>query len=185
MRPAVKPQALDRPSAASVWWSRWLRHRLPHLVNRRVYVTDIDGLAWLPYQHEGREKVRLVAVLEIVPWNADLEARRSSMTALQALAARAGLRALIIEVDHRRSLFRVRTMRGQHVLVGPVEAPRRPVSWGVWSPGSAGRTVFDPRNRSVRAASHRFRQSPGGLAGACGPPPRGTAEAPPPGRAAP
>jgi hypothetical protein len=46
------------------------------------------------------------------------------MAAIQALAARAGLPAFIVEVDHRRSLFRVRTMRGQHVLVGPVDEAR-------------------------------------------------------------
>jgi hypothetical protein len=124
MKPAAKPQALDRPSAASVWWSRWLRHRLPHLVRRRVYLTDVDAVAWVPYLHEGREKVRPVAVLEVVPMNADLEARQSSTSALQALAARAGLPAFVVEVDHRRSLFRVRTMRGQHVLVGPVDEAR-------------------------------------------------------------
>jgi len=58
MRPAVKPQALDRPSVAAAWWSWWARHRLPHLVKRRVYLTDVDAVAWVPYQHEGREKVR-------------------------------------------------------------------------------------------------------------------------------
>jgi hypothetical protein len=123
MRPA-KAQACDRPSVAGSWWSWWLRHRLPHLVRRRVYVTDIDGLAWVPYLHEGREKVRPLAILEIVPSGGDLRTRRSSMAALQALAARAGLPAFIVEVDHRRSLFRVRTMRGQHVLVGPADEAR-------------------------------------------------------------
>ena len=124
MKPAAKPQLLDRPSVAGSWWSWWARHRLPHLVNRRVYVTDIDGLAWVPYQHEGRETVRPLAVLEVVPWNANLETRRSSMAAIQALAARAGLPAFIVEVDHRRSMFRVRTMGTQHVLVGPVDEAR-------------------------------------------------------------
>jgi hypothetical protein len=121
---AAKPQLLDRPSVAAAWWSWWARHRLPRLVRRRVYLTDVDAVAWVPYQHEGRESVRPLAVLEVVPWNANLETRRSSMTALQALAARAGLPAFIVEVDHRRSLFRVRTMRGQYVLLGPVDEAR-------------------------------------------------------------
>ena len=116
MRPAAKPQVLDRPSVAASWWGWWLRHRLPHLVNRRVYVTDLDGLAWVPYQHEGREKVRPLAILEIVPSGGDLRTRRSSMTALQALAARAGLSFYTVEVDHRRHVFRVRGADGQLVL---------------------------------------------------------------------
>jgi hypothetical protein len=123
VRPAAKPQALDRPSVAGSWWSWWARHRLPHLVRRRVYVTDTDGLVWLPYLHEGREKVLLLGVLEIVPWGGDLRRRQSSTSALQALAARAGLPAFIVEVDHRRSMFRVRTVRGQHV-VGPADETR-------------------------------------------------------------
>jgi len=122
---AAKPQLLDRPSVAAAWWGWWLRHRLPHLARkRRVYVTDTDGLAWVPYLHEGRETVRPLAVLEVVPWNANLETRRSSMAAIQALAARAGLPAFIVEVDHRRSMFRVRTVRGQHVFVGPADETR-------------------------------------------------------------
>jgi hypothetical protein len=125
MRPAAKPQALTWRSVAGSWWSWWLRHRLPHLVRRRVYVTDIDGLAWVPYLHEGREKVRPLAVLEVTPWNPNLCARQSSTSALQALAARAGLPGFIVEVDHRRSLFRVRTMGGTpHVLVGPADEAR-------------------------------------------------------------
>jgi hypothetical protein len=118
VRPAAKPQVLDRPSAAAAFFSRWLRHRLPHLVRRRVYVTDIDGLAWVPYLHEGREKVRPLAILEIVPSGGDLRTRRSSMAALQALAARAGLPAFIIEVG-RRHVFRIRSLDGR-VLLGPV-----------------------------------------------------------------
>jgi hypothetical protein len=122
---AAKRQVLDRPSVAASWWGWWLRHRLPHLARkRRVYVTDTDGLVWLPYLHEGREKVLLLGVLEIAPWGANLGTRRSSMAALQALAARAGLPAFIVEVDHRRSLFRVRTMGEQYVLLGPVDEAR-------------------------------------------------------------
>jgi hypothetical protein len=45
------------------------------------------------------------------------------MAALQALAARAGLPAFIVEVDHRRSLFLVRTVRG-YALLGPVDEAR-------------------------------------------------------------
>jgi hypothetical protein len=93
-------------------------------VKRRVYLTDVDAVAWVPYLHEGRDKVRPLAVLEIVPWGADLGTRLSSMAAIKALAARAGLPAFIVEVDHRRSLFRVRTMRGQYVLLGPVDEAR-------------------------------------------------------------
>jgi hypothetical protein len=121
---AAKPQRLNRPSTVGLWWSWWARHRLPHLVKRRVYLTDVDAVAWVPYRHEGRESVRPLAVLEVVPLGADLGTRRSSMAAIQALAARAGLPAVIVEVDHRRSLFRVRTMRGQYVLLGPVDEAR-------------------------------------------------------------
>jgi hypothetical protein len=124
VRPAAKPQVLDRPSVAASWWGWWLRHRLPHLARkRRVYVTDIDGLVWLPYLHEGREKVRPLAVLEVMPLDGNLSRRQSSTSALQALAARAGLPAFIVEVDHRRSLFLVRTVRG-YALLGPVDEAR-------------------------------------------------------------
>jgi hypothetical protein len=133
VKPA-KGQVLDRPSVAGSWWGWWARHKLPHLTKRRVYVTDIDGLAWLPYLHEGRETVRILAILEVVPWGANLGTRRSSMAAIQALAARAGLPAFIVEVDHRRSMFRVRTMRGQHVLVGPADEAR----FARWIEGLAG-----------------------------------------------
>jgi hypothetical protein len=137
------------------WWSWWLRHRLPHLVRRRVYVTDIDGLAWVPYLHEGREKVRPLAVLEVTPWNPNLCARQSSTSALQALAARAGLPGFIIEVDHRRSLFRVRTMGGTHTSSSVL--PTRPGSPGGSRAGGGagmrGRTRLVLRNRSIRAAS--------------------------------
>jgi hypothetical protein len=124
VRPAAKPQVLNRLSAAAAFFSRWLRCKLPHLVSRRrVYVTDVDAVAWLPYLHEGRETVRILAILEVVPWGANLGTRRSSMAALQALAARAGLPAFIVEVDHRRSMFRVRTVRG-HVIVDPADEAR-------------------------------------------------------------
>jgi hypothetical protein len=122
MRPA-KAQACDRPSVAGSWWSWWARHRLPALLRGRLYWTDLDGVLWVSYAYKGGEP-KLCALVEVAPWNADLEARQSSTSALQALAARAGLPAVIVEIDHRRSLFRVRTMRGQHVLLGPVDEAR-------------------------------------------------------------
>jgi len=116
----AKPQVLDRPSVAARWWSWWARHRLPHLLRGRLYVTDLDSVAWCLYSHQGDERVRVLAIIEVVPMGGNLEARRSSLMALRALAAQAGVPALVLEVDHRRPAFRVRTMRGLHVLVGPV-----------------------------------------------------------------
>lgn|GEM_PF-2686395 len=128
----AKSLALDRPSPSARWWAWWCRYRLPHLTGARLYVTDLDGLVWCLYKHEGRDRVRILAVLEVVPWGANLEARRSSMTAIRTLAARAGVLAVVLEVDHRRPAFRVRTMRGLHVLVGPVgEGRLRTVAGGV------------------------------------------------------
>jgi hypothetical protein len=48
----------------------------------------------------------------------DMSRRRSSTSALQTLAARAGLPAFIIEVGRRR-VFRIRSLDGR-VLLGPV-----------------------------------------------------------------
>jgi len=116
----AKSLALDRPSPSARWWSWWCRHRLPHLIRGRLYVTDLDSVAWCLYSHQGDERVRVLAIVEVVPMGGNLEARRSSLMALGALAAQAGVPALVLEVDHRRPAFRARTMRGLHVLVGPV-----------------------------------------------------------------
>ena len=114
----AKPQVLDRPSVAARWWSWWCRYRLPNLLCGRLYVTDTDSIAWVLYNHEGRGRVRVLAVLEVVPWGANLEARRSSMAAIRTLAARARVPFFVVEVDHRQARFRVRTGYGLHVIVG-------------------------------------------------------------------
>jgi len=117
VRPAAKPQVLDRPSVAGSWWSWWARHRLPALLRGRIYWTDLDGALWVSYAYEGSEP-KLLALVEVMPLGGSLEARRSSLAALRVLSERSGLPGFIIEVGSRR-VFRIRSLDGR-VLLGPV-----------------------------------------------------------------
>jgi hypothetical protein len=112
----AKPLATLRPPVARAWFSWWARHRLPALAARRLYWTDLDGAIWAAYTHRS-DRVVLAALIEIMPWNGCVRCRRSSIAALRELGRRSGLPALVLEVDHRRRRFRVRSAQDLQVLL--------------------------------------------------------------------
>jgi hypothetical protein len=90
---------------------------LPVLLRGRIYWTDLDGALWVSYAYKGGEP-KLCALVEVAPLGGDMSCRQSSTSALQALAARAGLPGFIIEVGRKR-VFRIRSLDGR-VVLGPV-----------------------------------------------------------------
>jgi hypothetical protein len=101
-------------------WSRWLRERLPRVLERTpsLGVADLDGVVyqiWKPAAGPGGVRRRVVALLELMPIGGDLGCRQKQLDALLSL----GRPVFVVECDAACSKWRVHAYpEGRLVLDG-------------------------------------------------------------------
>jgi hypothetical protein len=101
-------------------WSRWLRERLPRVLNKTpsLGVADLDGVVyqvWKPSARPGGVHRRVVALLELMPLGGDVRCRQKQLDALASL----GPPVFVVECDSACAKWRVRAHpEGRLVLDG-------------------------------------------------------------------